>query len=193
MKGVNKMNLNRFLPYKEAQEMVQKAGIKTSLEYRNWQDDFNNVPSEPSKVYKKDWKGWGEFLGTKTVSSKAGTFLPYHEAQKIVQKAGIKTSTEFGDWNHPDNIPAAPNRTYKSEWNGWEEFLSTTVDIPLKPIRIIVYVSGGVVQNVLSDRSGIAVMIVDYDNEKVENKERKFENIVVDCEYINKTIQRVEE
>ena len=37
---------------------------------------------------------------------------------------------------------------------------------PLKIPRLIVYVSGGVVQGVIADGPGAEVMIVDYDNEE---------------------------
>ena len=34
-----------------------------------------------------------------------------------------------------------------------------------KPIRIVIYVSGGVVQDVLAEDEAVEAMIVDYDNE----------------------------
>jgi len=34
-----------------------------------------------------------------------------------------------------------------------------------KPIRIVIYVSGGVVQDVLAEDEGVEAMVVDYDNE----------------------------
>ena len=75
---------------------------------------------------KKDFISWTS-LGVDDNRRKHGTdFLSYHEAQKIVQQAGIKTVTEYRNWKeHPNNMPAAPNKTYTNEWNGWGDFLGT--------------------------------------------------------------------
>jgi len=76
------MNVRKFLSYKEAQEIVQKAGIKTQTEYYNWKE-------RPS----------GRKYGT--------GFLSYNEAQKIIQQSGIRNSTEFRSCGErPCNIPA---------------------------------------------------------------------------------------
>ncbi len=62
-------------------------------------------------------------------------------------------------------------------------------------VRIVVYVDGGVVQDVLTDTPGIEAMIVDYDNEKAGDDPacRSFEQIEVNPEYIKKTIECVED
>ena len=65
-----------------------------------------------------------------------------------------------------------------------------------KPIRVVIYVNGGLVQDVMSDTEGIEAMIVDYDNEKCgedEATDRAFYEVPVNCEYIDKTIQGVED
>jgi len=61
--------------------------------------------------------------------------------------------------------------------------------------RIIIYVDGGVVQDVLTDTPGVEVMIVDHDNEKAGDDPayRSFEQIEVNPEYIKKTIKCIED
>lgn len=60
--------------------------------------------------------------------------------------------------------------------------------------RIIVYVSGGNVQSVLSDESGSQVMVVDYDNEKEStNRIREFEPISYNPIYFDRTMAGVED
>lgn len=51
-------------------------------------------------------------------------FLPYEEAKRVVQAAGIKTSQEFQKWKRPTNIPSNPARVYLP-WPGMSEFLGT--------------------------------------------------------------------
>lgn len=40
-----------------------------------------------------------------------------------------------------------------------------------KPVRIVIYVSGGLVQDVLAEDKGVEAMIVDYDNEECARPE----------------------
>lgn len=64
-----------------------------------------------------------------------------------------------------------------------------------KPIRIVIYVSGGIVQDVLAEAEGVEAMIVDYDNEKAgePKSSRSFEPIPVNRAYIKKTIRGIED
>jgi len=64
-----------------------------------------------------------------------------------------------------------------------------------KPIRIVIYVSGGIVQDVLAEAEGVEAMIVDYDNEGAAEPKssRSFEEVPVNRDYIDKTIQGVED
>ena len=64
-----------------------------------------------------------------------------------------------------------------------------------KPIRIVIYVDGGVVQDVLACTQGVEAMIVDFDSEKVgePKSSRSFEPVAVNPEYIEKTIESIED
>ena len=64
-----------------------------------------------------------------------------------------------------------------------------------KPIRVVIYVSGGVVQDVLAVDEGVEAMIVDYDNEGAgePKSSRSFEEVSVNRAYIEKTIQGIED
>ena len=64
-----------------------------------------------------------------------------------------------------------------------------------KTVRIVIYVDGGIVQDVLADGPGVKAMIVDYDNERTgaPKSSRSFEPIAVNSKYIEKTIQGVED
>jgi hypothetical protein len=104
------------LSYKEAQKIVQKAGIKTKREFRAWKRP-EGIPSNPNTTYKgKGWKSWEKFLGTE--------WLSYAEAQKIVKRAGIKTWGEFYAWKpKPWGVPSNPDKVYEGEgWKSWEKF-----------------------------------------------------------------------
>lgn len=64
-----------------------------------------------------------------------------------------------------------------------------------KRARIVIYVSGGVVQDILADAEGIEAMVVDYDSEKSGEPRcaRGFAAVPVDRAYIRRTIRHVED
>jgi len=89
----------------------------------------DDIPAGPFQIYKTQWNGWADFLGTGNTTSqqKHEKFYSYVQAKKYVQKLGIKTSTEFRKWIHskerPDFIPTHPVNSYKEEWVDWYDFL----------------------------------------------------------------------
>ena len=58
-------------------------------------------------------------------------------------------------------------------------------------VRMVIYVDGGIVQDVLADGSSVESMIVDYDNENAgePKSSRSFEPVPANREYMEKTIQ----
>ena len=70
-----------------------------------------------------------------------------------------------------------------------------TTESKEEPIRIVIYVSGGIVQDVLAGAEGVEAMIVDYDNEAAgePKSSRSFESVPVNRAYIEKTTQGTED
>jgi len=64
-----------------------------------------------------------------------------------------------------------------------------------KAVRIVIYVHGGVVQDVLAETEGVEAMVVDYDNEEEgePKSSRSFQEVPVNVAYIEKTIQGIED
>ena len=60
-----------------------------------------------------------------------------------------------------------------------------------KAVRIVIYVDGGIVQDVLADGPDVEAMIVDYDNENAgePKSSRSFELVPVNREYMERTLQ----
>ncbi len=59
--GMHRARKN-FHPYPDCVEVVRKAGIKNSIEFRKWQSRPENIPSRPEFQY-NEWKSWKSFLG----------------------------------------------------------------------------------------------------------------------------------
>jgi len=106
----------------DARAFVQKLELKTS---RTWKEYCksgkkpDNIPSNPNATYKKEWKGYGDWLGTGTIATKDKKYRPYKEAREFVRSLGLKTGEEWTEYcksgNKPDDIPSSPWDVYK-EW-----------------------------------------------------------------------------
>ena len=60
--------------------------------------------------------------------------------------------------------------------------------------KIIVYVSGGCVQDVVSNREEVEVMVVDYDNEETNGEQkREFESVRCDPIHFERTVAGIED
>ncbi|MDA7641138.1 hypothetical protein N8787_05805, partial [Opitutaceae bacterium] len=96
-------------------------------EYAKSGDKPDDVPTVPDGVYKGEgWNGWADWLGTPL--KRNIDWRPFDEARAYVRKLGLKGQLEWQTYarsgNRPDDIPAAPQRTYKARgWNGTADWL----------------------------------------------------------------------
>ncbi len=120
-----------FRPFEEARKFVQKLGIKSQSEWREALKSGkipDDIPSTPSVSYVGDYLSWEDWLGTKPGWD--GKFLTYKEALNFIKPLkNVKCKREWVDYStskdFPYNLPSTPAGFYKSEWNGWGEFLSS--------------------------------------------------------------------
>jgi hypothetical protein len=131
-----------FLPFKEAREFTKKLGLKNSAEWREYCKSGNrpdDIHSAPSKIYKNEWKGMGDWLGTGTIADKNKKRLTYDDAKKFVHKLHLSGATAWREYiksgKLQGNIPTNPNNTYKKQgtWVDWGDFLGTNnVSVTIK-------------------------------------------------------------
>lgn len=88
-----------------------------------------DIPADPSKYYKEEWLGWGDFLGNNNISMKDKNFRPFQAAKEFFINLGVKSETEWREWQknnkRPDDIPANPGKAYQTYWISWADFLGT--------------------------------------------------------------------
>lgn len=142
----------QFLPYEEAKKAVHPLKIGSRTKYINWhkENDPQNLPRHPNRVYIDEWEGWGYFLGKAIVKEgNHKVFRPYEEAVKYVHKQKIRSRDHWLQWvregNKPDDIPANPQDSYaKKGWNGWSEFLGTKainrLDVAKNMVTDVLYI-----------------------------------------------------
>ena len=124
----------QFRDFESAREFVRSLNLtsrKKWYEYCKSGNKPNYIPYTPSTAYKnKGWTGWGDFLGTGIVAKKDKKFCSYKEARLFVRKLGLKSARDWYEYyksgNKPDDVPSAPQGTYKNKgWTGWGDFLGT--------------------------------------------------------------------
>jgi hypothetical protein len=96
----------------------------------------SDIPKAPWQVYEKSgWISMGDWLGTSSVGPGLRVFAPFIEAREFARSLQLSNGTEWrmfckGEIHQhirkPDDIPASPDRTYKSEgWINWGDWLGT--------------------------------------------------------------------
>ena len=109
-----------FRSFTEAREFARALNLSGENQWREYCKSGNkpdDIPSNPNTVYKNEFKGMGDFLGTGTVANYNKVFRPYKEAREFVRTLGLKNASEWKEYcksgNKPDDIPSAPWNTYK--------------------------------------------------------------------------------
>lgn len=109
--------------FNETREFVRSLGLSSRDEYRAlWQAKKlpKDIPCCPDEVYKKEWKGWSDFLNK---------YLDFKSARQYIHALKLKGSEEYRDYcnsgKKPKNIPSCPDQFYSEEWLGWGDWVGT--------------------------------------------------------------------
>ena len=129
----------KYRSFKDARKFAQKLNLSNKEQWVKFCQSKKlpkDIPRNPNSTYGtrldahgKQWKGWGDFLGTGNVVKKK--FCSFEEARKFARKqkiSGLKKWQEYcTSGKLPKDIPHSPERTYKKEgkWKGWGDFLGT--------------------------------------------------------------------
>ncbi len=122
----------QFRTFEEAKKFVNSQNLRSNRAWRTFDKSDKkpkDIPSDPSKVYAKEWTSWGDFLGTGTVQTQKRNYLSFEEAKKIVHSFNLKKKDEWESFvkkrKLPNNIPSNPQNTYRENWIRWGDWLGT--------------------------------------------------------------------
>jgi len=123
-----------YREFNEVKTFVRELGFKSRIEWEKWLNSDerpDDIPSNPSKVYKNEWNGWGDFLGTGTIAHFEKNFRPFEEARNFARNLLLPSKVEWAKWTktdkRPSDIPSEPSRTYaKQGWLNWKDWLGTS-------------------------------------------------------------------
>jgi superfamily II DNA or RNA helicase len=113
--------------FEEARDFVTALGLKKRDDWNSYCHGGNcpsDIPMAPAHTYKTlGWNGWGDWLGSGNVAVFLKQFRPFGEARKFARSLGLNGQAEWAAYSKsgqkPDDIPAAPARTYRGE--GWKD------------------------------------------------------------------------
>jgi hypothetical protein len=126
--------LREYRPFEEAKDFVHKLKLKSREEWLDYCKSGHkpeDIPSNPDKTYKNDyWKGFGDWIGSDSISNRLREYKSFEEAKDFVHKLKLKCQKEWLDYcksgQKPEDIPAAPEKTYKQDgWKGMGNWIGT--------------------------------------------------------------------
>jgi len=131
----NQEKHKQFLPFDKAQKFVHSLKLKRQkdwVQYRKSGNKPDNIPSNPNRTYKKEWKNLGDWLGTGNIRPADRKFKTFLEARDYVHSLYLK---DVKDWRKftksgklPNDIPAWPPDVYKNKgWISWGDWLDTGI------------------------------------------------------------------
>lgn len=122
----------KYYSFTQARKFVHSLKLKSRTEWRKYVKSGNKpekIPSNPGRTYKSEWKGYGDWLGTKTIAVFKRHFRPYEKAREFARSLNLKSQKQWAKYcklnKLPVDIPTVPRRVYKSKWKGWGDWLGT--------------------------------------------------------------------
>jgi len=121
-----------YLPFNQARLFAQNLKLESQTSWKKFCNSGkrpNDIPSHPDGTYKKEWKGWGDWLGTGTIATFEREYLPFNEAKEYIHNLKFKNQNEWRIFSKsnkkPKNIPTNPNIVYKKDWKGMGDWIGT--------------------------------------------------------------------
>ena len=117
---------------KKQKSLGQGLGLKNQAEWRKYIKSGNlpnDIPSHPDRIYKKDWTGFGDWLGTGRIANQNLRYRTFEDARIFVHNLELKTRSEWEKYcksgQKPNDIPYQARQTYSKNWKGWGDWLVT--------------------------------------------------------------------
>lgn len=117
------MKAKKLYPFTEARRIARGHGFSSQQEFLDYEcPGAYQLPKNPQEIWAKEWQGWEDWLG-----------VPWHfeKGRAIARTLGVSSEVEYirlykenknkdGD---ESRLPYRPDLYYKSEWQGWDDFL----------------------------------------------------------------------
>jgi len=124
----------KYRSFTQAKKFVHALELKNENEWNLYSKSDtkpNDIPQSAKRIYKKEWIGMGDWLGTGIIASQKMIFQNYDDAKRFSMSLKLKNAKEWQNFyleKKPDNLPMRPDKTYKNKgWISWGDFLGTGI------------------------------------------------------------------
>ena len=133
-----------YQTFRDARKFAGELGLKSRSEWGAFCKGGapqmprlpDDIPASPSRIYhKRGWCGWGDWLGTGRIADWKKEFRSFRDARNFARELRLTCQREWHDYcrgkisrlnPRPADIPAAPDRHYKSNgWASWGDWFGT--------------------------------------------------------------------
>jgi hypothetical protein len=134
--GTGRQRISNIRPFEEAREFARSLKLSSR---KGWEDYCRSgqrpqdIPYTPDEVYKDQWKGINDWLGTEKnlyATKNSGNLLSFEEAREFVRSLKLTGQKEWIKYcksgKKPIGIPSGPWTVYSNKWNGYADWLGTT-------------------------------------------------------------------
>lgn len=124
---------DQYRSFEESRAFARGLGLKSRTEWQAFGRSGKrpaDIPANPNRAYADDWVGFGDWLGTGSVSNRLRRFQPFKEARTFARSLGMKTWQEWTAYcksgKRPTDIPSNPSKAYADAgWAGFGDWLGT--------------------------------------------------------------------
>ncbi|MDB9740921.1 DEAD/DEAH box helicase family protein [Candidatus Pelagibacter ubique] len=129
LKVWDKVAVVNYRNYLDAKKYALSLKLKNSNEWKVLKRKRlipKDIPHTPDGVY-KEWKSWGDLLGTGNVSYRGKKTATYQEVKNYARKLNLKNASQWFKHTKSKNFPTdIPSMVYRyREFEGFGEFLGT--------------------------------------------------------------------
>jgi superfamily II DNA or RNA helicase len=136
--GLIDPRLRQYRPFNKARTFVRDLALKSVSEWSDYCASHKkpaDIPMHPDRRYAKEWIGWGDWLGTRTVAPQLRKYRSFEKARAFARGLGLKSQGEWQEYcksgRKPFDIPANPASIYaKLGWSGTGDWLGTGTVAP---------------------------------------------------------------
>jgi len=122
----------KYRSFVEAKKFIISLGLKNQSDWKKYCNSKKlpaDIPGSPWRIYKKEWKGFGDWLGTERIATFERKYRSFEDARKFVHSLKLRSMKEWQEFcksgKKPNDMPTMAPRTYKKEWKGNGDWLGT--------------------------------------------------------------------
>jgi hypothetical protein len=103
-----------FRSFTKARKFTHNLKLETREDWRKYCRSGKkhiDIPATPDLIYKKQWKGWGDWLGTGTVASQDKVYMKFEQGRDYTHKLKLRNREQWNEFVKSSEKPAAiPSR-----------------------------------------------------------------------------------